>query len=148
MTHHPLLERMVGHWVLRGTIARQLTVHDVEADWVLAQRYVRIHEVSREKNKEGRPEYEAFVFVTWNEQGQAPYSCVWMDVTGGLSVLSIGLASATGNELLFMFRNEKGEVDLTNRFVYIPKDDSWEWQIDNVEKGVPREFARVRLTRA
>lgn len=138
---------MVGRWVLRGTIARQSVVHDVEADWVLAHHYVRIHEVSREKDKEGRPAYEAMVFVAWNEQGQARYSCVWLDVTGGLSTLSIGLAMHTENELPFVFKNEKGEVDLTNRFVYNPKDDSWEWRIDNIVKDVPKEFARLRLTR-
>lgn len=143
---------MVGDWVLqgtvaRGTIGRQGVVHDVKADWVLAHHYIRIHEVSRDKNMDGRPEYEAMVFIASNERGPR-YSCVWLDVTGGLSVLSIGSASPAGNEIPFVFRNEKGEIDLTNSFVYNPKDDSWEWRIDNVEKGVPKEFARLRLTRA
>jgi hypothetical protein len=148
LIEHPLLERMVGHWALRGTIGRnQSVVHDVEADWVLAHHYIRIHEVSRERDAEGRPEYEALVFIGWNEKGPR-YSCVWLDVTGGLSTLSIGLASPDQNELPFVFRNEKGEVDLTNSFVHNPKDDSWEWRIDNVENGTPKEFARLRLTRA
>ena len=141
-----MLERMVGRWVLRGTIAGRTVVHDVEADWVLARHYIRIHEVSRERDKEGRSVYEALVFIGWNDQ--ARYSCVWLDVTGGLSILSIGVASATENELPFVFRNEKGIADLTNTFRYNPKDDVWEWRIDNVEKGVPKEFARVRLTRS
>ena len=147
----PLLDRIVGDWVLRGTIARQSVrqsvVHDVKADWVLAHHYIRIHEVSRERNMDGRPEYEAMVFIARNEQGPG-YSCVWLDVTGGLSSLSIGRASPTGNELPFVFRDEKGDLNLTNAFVYNPKDDSWEWRIDNVEKGVPKEFARLRLIRA
>ncbi len=138
---------MVGLWVLKGKIAKESVVHDVAAEWVLAHHYVRIHEVSREENKDGRPVYEAMVFVAKNEKG-SQYSCVWLDVFGGLSTLSIGVASPVGNEIPFVFRKENGEVDLTNGFVYNPKEDSWQWRIDNVEKGVPKEFARLRLTRA
>jgi len=137
---------MVGNWVLRGTIAHKSVVHDVEADWVLARHYIRIHEVSRERDNNGRPEYEAIVFVAWNEHGPR-YSCVWLDVIGGLTTLSICVASPIGNELPFEFRGEKGDIDLRNVFAYNPKEDAWEWRIDNVEKGVSKEFARVRLTR-
>ena len=144
LTEHPLLDRMVGRWVMRGTIARRSVVHDVEADWVLAHHYIRIHEVSREKNTEGQPEYEAMVFIGWNNPGH--YSCVWLDILGGLSTLSIGVAGPGENELPFVFRNEKGDVDLTNTFTYSPREHAWEWKIDNVENGLPREFARLRLT--
>lgn len=146
MIEHSLLDKMVGRWVLRGTIARQSVVHNVEADWVLGRHYVRIHEVSREKGRDGHPEYEAMVFVAYNDKGE--HSCIWLDVLGGLSVLSIGLATPTGNELPFLFRNEKGEVDLRNVFAYHPGDGSWEWRIDNIQNGEEKEFARVRLTRA
>ena len=144
LTEHPLLDLMIGRWLLLGTIARRSVVHDISADWVLAHNYVRIHEVSREKGTDGQPEYEATVFISWNGQGQC--SCVWLDVFGGLSVLSIGTASPSENELPFLFRDEKGNVNLSNIFTYFPKDHAWEWRIDNVEKGVPKEFARVRLT--
>lgn len=53
----PLLEHMTGHWVLRGTIAKKPTVHDVDAAWVAQHRYLQIHEVSREKNADGQPQY-------------------------------------------------------------------------------------------
>lgn len=147
ISEHPLLDRMVGRWVLRGTIARRSVVHDIEADWVLARHYIRVHEISREKNSAGQPEYEALVFIGWNENSKK-YGCVWLDVTGGLSTASIGTASESENKLPFAFRNEKGDVDLTNTFTYDQKDGAWEWRIDNHEKGVPREFARVRLTRS
>jgi len=144
---HQLLEQLVGRWILKGTIARQSVVHDVQGDWVLAHKYVRIHEISRSKGVDGRPEYEAMVFITWNNSSQQ-YSCAWLDVTGGLTIESIGVASPEENEFPFIFKNEKGDVTLTNVFVYNPKDHSWEWRIDNVEKGVPKEFARVRLIRS
>lgn len=56
-----LFEHLAGHWVLRGVIGGKQTVHDVDADLVLNRGYVRLHEVSREKNANGAPAYEAFV---------------------------------------------------------------------------------------
>jgi hypothetical protein len=44
-----LFDRLIGHWVLRGTIARQSTTHDVTFDWMLGREYVQMHEVSRER---------------------------------------------------------------------------------------------------
>lgn len=32
-----LFDRLIGHWVLRGTIARQATIHDVTFDWILGR---------------------------------------------------------------------------------------------------------------
>src|SRR6185503_5929792 len=52
---HPdsLFPRLVGNWVLRGTIARQQTTHDVTFDWMLGREYVQMHEVSRERAANG-----------------------------------------------------------------------------------------------
>ena len=60
---HPdsLFPRLIGHWVLRGTIARQQTVHDVTFEWLLGREYVQMHEVSRERAPNGSPTYEAVV---------------------------------------------------------------------------------------
>jgi len=147
LIRHQLLEQLLGRWVLRGTIAGQSVVHDVQAEWVLAHKYIRIHEVSRSKDTEGNPEYEAMVFITWNNPSQQ-YSCGWLDVFGGLTIESIGVAPPKETELPFTFKNENGDVTLTNVFLYSPRDNGWEWRIDNVEKGVSKEFARVRLTRS
>src|SRR6266571_896187 len=56
-----LFPRLIGHWVLRGTIARQQTVHDVTFEWLLGREYVQMHEVSRERAPNGSPTYEAVV---------------------------------------------------------------------------------------
>src|SRR4051812_16832401 len=45
-----LFDRLVGRWVLHGTIARRTTTHDVTFDWMLGHEYLRMHEVSRERN--------------------------------------------------------------------------------------------------
>jgi len=60
---HPdsLFDRLVGKWVLRGTIARRQTTHDVTFAWMLGREYLQMHEVSREREANGTPAYEAVV---------------------------------------------------------------------------------------
>ena len=142
----PLLEHLTGHWVLRGEIAGKQTTHDVVGEWVIQHRYVQLHEVSRDKDAKGQPQYEAMIFVSWTETPKA-YTCVWLDVNGGSSVESIGVAEPTENKLPFVFKNEKGEVSFRNDFIYDPATAAWEWRMDNVDKGVAKPFGRVKLTR-
>jgi hypothetical protein len=142
----PLLDHMTGHWVLRGEIAGKPTTHDVDADWVIQHHYVRLHEVSRDKNAQGQPQYEALIFVGFTEASKT-YSCVWLDVYGGTAIESIGVADPRENQLLFVFKDEKGEVSFRNDFIYDPATASWEWRMDNVVNGAPKPFGRVKLTR-
>jgi hypothetical protein len=142
----PLLDHLVGKWVLRGTIAGQETTHDVSAEWVLEHHYLVIHEVSRQMNGKGEPQYQATIYIGWNEATKE-HACIWLDVFGGLTTASIGVASPKENELLFVFKDEKGEVDFKNDFVYDPKASTWEWRMDNIANGVAKPFGRVRLSR-
>lgn len=143
----PLLDHLAGHWVLKGTIAGQQVIHDVDSEWALDHHYLRIHEISREKNAQGKPVYEALVFVGWNEQPKQ-YACAWLDIFGGLASESIGVATPKENEIPFVFKDEKGSISLTNNFLYHSASDTWEWQIDNIDKGAATPFARVQLARA
>src|SRR5229473_1914292 len=103
-------------------------------------------EVSREKNDKGEPQYEATVFVGWNEKTRE-YACVWMDVYGGATSESIGLATPKENELAFVFTDEHGETSFTNTFIYDPKTNTWGNRLDNVVKGEAKPFARFKLTK-
>ncbi|HUO14375.1 MAG TPA: hypothetical protein VMX38_05255, partial [Verrucomicrobiae bacterium] len=143
----PLLGHLTGKWVLDGMIAGKNVTHDVDGEWVLDHHYVRIHEVSREKTDKHKPQYEALIMIGWNEESKQ-YACAWLDVYGGLSPLSIGIGTPKENEIPFVFKDEKGNVSLTNDFVYEPKRDTWEWRIDNIDNGTAKPFARVKLTRA
>lgn len=141
----PLLDHLAGHWVLRGTVHGQPTVHDVTAEWVISHHHVRIHEVSREKDASGQL-YEAMVFVGWNDQSKT-YNCVWIDTYGGVGNESIGIATPKENELPFVFKDDKGQDSFHNTFVYDPKSDTWEWILDNISNGVAKPFARFKLSR-
>src|SRR5690348_10868168 len=72
-----LLERFMGSWVLEGTIAGKAATHDVVASSVLNGQYVQFKEVSRDKDAQARPAYEAIVYMTW-EQDRGEYSCLWL----------------------------------------------------------------------
>ena len=64
----PLLDHLAGKWLLQGTVGKQPATHDFDAEWVLQHHYLRFREVSREKNDKGEPQYEATVFIGWNEK--------------------------------------------------------------------------------
>jgi len=142
-----LFHRLVGRWVLRGTIARQQTTHDVTFQWMLGRTYVQMHEVSRERTANGTPAYEAVVLFG-RDPRSGEYGALWMDNTGSnaFDPAGIGRGSVQGDSIPFLFR-----YDATNSFhttfVYRRQSDSWEWHMDNDSAGVRRPFARVSLTR-
>ena len=144
----PLLERLVGNWVLRGTIARKQTTHDVVAEWFLDHQYLRIHEISREKNEKGHALYEAVVLIGWDEVA-LEYQCLWLDSTGGGGLTAQGIAQGkrSGDAIPFLFRERDGSISFNNTFSYDKVNDSWSWQMDNVQKGKAVPFGRVKLTR-
>jgi hypothetical protein len=141
-----LLDCMAGKWVLRGKIAGKETVHDIKSDWVLNHQYVLIKETSREKNIADQPEYEANVYVGWDDSTKE-YSCIWIDIWGGVTPQSIGRAKPDGNKIAFLFRNKDGKIDFHTTFIYNKNDDIWLWLMDNDDNGKPVPFARMKLTR-
>ncbi len=139
-----LLDHLTGHWVLRGTIARKATTHDVTAEWVLNHQYLRLHEISREKNAKGLPEYEANVYLGWDEVTHR-YLAIWLDVWGGFGKATVGYSPRNGDTLRFLFND--GTSDFHTTFLYDRKAAQWEWQMDNEDHGKLVPFARVKLTR-
>jgi hypothetical protein len=144
----PLLERLAGTWVLRGTLAGQQTTHDVTAEWVLNHLYLRLHEVSREKDAAGQPQYEALVLIGRDEPAKE-YQCQWLDTTGGgaLTPESVGHGKRDGEKIPFAWKDKDGTVSFNNTFAYDRRTDSWSWIMDNIQKGKPVPFARLTLTR-
>ena len=142
-----LLDNMVGKWILQGTIAGQETIHDIIIDWVLGHQYIQLKEVSREKDSDGRPSYDAIVFITF-EQKLNQYKCLWLDNTGngGLSSQAIGHANRNGDNLEFVFRISDNSTFHTT-FLYDKYSNSWQWQMDSKENNKKEPFARVKLTK-
>ncbi len=142
-----LFAHLAGRWVLRGTIDNQQTTHDVDADLVLQGGYVRLHEVSREKDATGAPVYEAIVFISM-DSATGEYRCLWLDNTGngGLSAEGIGRGTARGDSIPFIFKTGGGDTFHTT-FIYSASEDAWRWVMDAESGGRLQPFARVTLTR-
>ncbi len=143
----PLLDHLAGEWVLRGTIAGKETTHDVACDWVLGHQYMRLQEVSREKNAAGQAEYEAIVFIGW-DQALGEYACLWLDNTGGGGLVgqAIGHAGRGGDAIAFQFKGADGSV-FHNTFTYGKENGAWEWRMEGEAGGKLQPFALVKLTR-
>lgn len=144
----PLIEHMIGDWVLEGTIAGEQVTHDVTFEWMLERQYVRFHEIAREKDEVGRPAYEAIVFIGWDAPSER-YACLWLDSTGGGGLVpeALGYATPSGDSIPFHFRFPDGSPFHTT-FVYERDTDTWEWHLDGEdEDGARQPFARVTLSR-
>src|SRR3954452_13810017 len=126
---HPdsLFPRLVGRWVLRGTIARQQTVHDVTFDWLLGREYVQMHEVTRDRATNGTPAYEAVVLFGRDPKTGA-YACVWMDNTAAAAFPPEGTCrrSVTGDSISFLFRDDP-TTSFHTTFLYDRTKESWQW---------------------
>ena len=142
-----LLDHLAGHWVLQGTIAGKQTTHDVQAEWVLKREYLRLHEVSREKDAKGDPAYEAIVFINWDAKTEE-YKCLWLDSTSGEGLTAQGIAHGKklGDSIPFLFTLSPSNA-IRNTFVYDRSADSWKWLIENVSNGKTELFADVKLLR-
>ena len=141
-----LFDRLIGRWVLTGTIRHQQTTHDVTFTWVLGREYVQMHEVSRERAG-NHPAYEAVVMFG-RDSASGEYACLWLDNTGAnaFDPAGIGHGSVAGDSVPFFFRYT-ATTSFHNTFVYDPATDAWQWHMDNDSAGVRRPFARLTLTR-
>jgi hypothetical protein len=146
--HDPLLEHLVGTWVLRGKIAHRPVTHAVKARWVLDHQYIQIRETSQVKRVDGAPAYDAIVYIGWNPDLKQ-YSCLWLDTTGGNGLVewAFGHAEADPTKLAFLFSDKNRDPSVRNTFAYDRITNSWSWTIDNIDKSKLKPFANVVLTR-
>jgi len=144
----PLVDHLAGKWVLTGQMDKGQVTHDFTAEWVLAHQYLEIHEISREKNKDGSPVYQAKVFIGW-DAGKKIYDCVWLDDYGSISTQSLGYAKPNGNGIAFVFQNRDDAGSFHTTFAWHPESGTWTMDMDQVNAvGKSEIFARTTLTSA
>src|SRR5574338_1255855 len=138
---------MIGQWVLKGTIAGQETTHDIDVKRVLGGQYIQIKETSREKDEEGNPQYDALVYICWQEP-KKEYFCLWLDNTSNEGITNgvTGHAQPNGDKIEFLFEFSK-EIKFHTTFLYDGDADTWQWLMNEDEKGTLKPFAQVSLTR-
>lgn len=143
----PLVDRLAGKWVLRGTIQGREVVHDVTAQWVLGHQYMLLQETSRElKPGTTAPAYQAHIYIGW-DQPQRRYGAVWLDVYGEVSTPILGAAQPTINALPFVFTGRDGAVTRTT-LTYDRGTRRWRWQIVTEKDGQSTTFADLVMVRA
>lgn len=152
-----LMDHLVGHWTMTGTLGRKQTTHDVEARWVLNREYVEFHETSRERRPNGAPAFEALVFLAWNEKTDE-FMCLFLDNTvgGGLSPEGIARGKRSANAIPVVFACHSGHCppgiseneSLHLTFAYDPSPDTWRVTIDEATSGKTSRFADMTMIRS
>ena len=137
-----LLDKFTGHWILSGEIAGDNVIHSIDARWVLGHQYLQFSE----KTEQGEIDYEAIVYIGWDEPS-GRYVCKWLDSTGGggLSNGVLGYAEKSEDELVFVFGDDAERFHTT--FSHDRANDRWFWTMDSEKEGQFKPFARLTMRR-
>lgn len=138
-----LLDHLTGSWVFHGNFVGEESTHDLSAEWILNHQYLLIHDVSRE-TEDGHPAFDTKLYVGWDSAANQ-YACVWLDNFGGLSPESLGYATRSGNEILFVFKHKDDVTHLT--FAYSAQTNSWGVRLDSEKNGALEPVVRATMTR-
>ncbi len=151
-----LLDHLVGHWTMKGTLGGKQTIHDADAQWVLNREYVEFHEVSRDRRQNGSPAYEAILFLGWHAKTDE-FMCLFLDNTigGGLSPEGIAHGKRSDHAISVVFACRSGECppglseheSLHTTFDYDGSGDTWRLTIDDVKDGKTDRYGDMTLTR-
>lgn len=143
-----VLEMLEGEWVMTGTVGGEEVTHDVYVDRILKRQYVRIHELSRDKDADGEPAYEAWIHIVWDQEN-AEYVVMWLDntATTNFAPEGVGHGKPVGDRIPFVWKSADGS-GIHNTFKYDRTSETWTWEIDNVDKSdKASSFARLTLKR-
>jgi hypothetical protein len=134
----PLLDRMVGHWTVSGTLLGKPVTQTVDAVWILNHQFFQIHEVGGG--------YEAMPMIGYDHMSER-YVAHWLDVFGGRFSETLGYGAKTGDEIAFVF--EYPDAPFRTRFIWDGAHAQWHWEMtqkDATGKWTP--FADMTLTKA
>ena len=111
-----LLEKLVGHWEMRGTVRNQPVTYRMDGARALQSKFVelKLEDVSQP------PAYEARVFLGADSTRLIVH---WLDRFGAALSIPHGIGSVRGDTLQFTFAYATGPFRDT--FVYDRRTDSW-----------------------
>lgn len=141
-----LLDKMTGRWTMSGQIRGAQTVQDVDAKWVLNHEYIELHEISRERNSEGKPQYEAIIHISWDPR-QRHFACLWLDTSGVTSFAPVGIGHLNSDQNAIVFTFGSATDGLETTFAFDGASRRWSWNIDDRTAGKHSPFARLALIR-
>jgi hypothetical protein len=136
-----LLDRLVGRWLMAGTVRGQPATYTLDVSRVLQQRFVELHmqDVSRP------PAYEARVFIGVDSAG-GRYIAHWLDNFGAPFSIPPATGAARGDTLELDFPYPDGAFHDT--FTYDRAGDTWHFRLDAADgAGGWRRFAEYLVRR-
>lgn len=117
----PYLDRLVGSWVVDGTM-QDRKIHQVaRAEWVMRHHWVLLH-LSDDPSSAHPSGYEAAVYIGYAASSRT-YVAHWLDVYGGGGATAVGLGKRAGDDVVFAFNYPGGLFRTT--FHYDRKHDRW-----------------------
>src|SRR5256885_7961666 len=126
--HDPFLDNFVGDWrVERNMGKRGVKQTSVYCEWVLNHQFIEF----RYGAADAKPEYEAFVFIGFDDVAKN-YVCHWVDVFGAKDS-ELGRGKIDEKLLSIEFKFGKGE--LTNKFTFDPLTQTLSSIIRQFENG-------------
>jgi hypothetical protein len=113
-----LLERMVGRWIMSGSVLGKPVSYVLDVSRVLQRRFVELHMTDRANP----PQYEARVFIGVDSAG-GRYLAHWLDNTGAAYSIPPATGTASGDTVNLMFPYPDGAFRDT--FAYDRQAGTW-----------------------
>lgn len=136
-----LLDHLVGHWTMTGSVRGQPATYTLETTRVLQGRFVELHM----QDVHVPPTYEARVFIGV-DSAEAGYVAHWLDNFGAAYSIPPATGMARGDTLTLNFPYPDGAFRDT--FVYDRRQDVWAFRLDAADStGTWHLFAEYRVQR-
>jgi len=157
--HDDLIDHMAGTWKLEGTMLGKPAHHTVTAEWILNHQFLRLHEVTSADAPASEDRYEAFWFIGYDATSER-YAVHLLDIFGGRDSETLGYGTRQGsrvdgksspgdqkdNSIALVFEYPDGPFHTTMR--WIPESGTWQWHLEQKDKGKWSTFADLTLTPA
>jgi hypothetical protein len=139
----PLLDKMVGHWMMTGKLMGKQVTHTVDVEWILNHQFLQIHEVGAIDPSTGKPQYEAMPLIGYDNMSER-YVAHWIDFGGGRYSETLGYGKRMDNEIDFVFEYPDGPF--RTNFVWDSLHGEWHWRMTQKNaSGQWKSFADLTL---
>jgi hypothetical protein len=109
----------------------QAADHAVAVKWTLNHQFLRIHEKSLTRAKEG-PAYEAIVMIGCGNASER-HVVHWTDIFGGRASETLGYGTRAGDAIDFIFEYSDGPWHTI--FRWRPESKTWQWLMRTKNKS-------------
>ena len=137
----PLLERLVGRWMVKGVVGSHAVQYQMDGRWTLQHRYVELH---MQDVKHRPAQYEARVFIGADTVPDHVLAH-WIDIFGAAYSVPPATGVIRGDSLMLDFPYPTGAFH--DSFVLDRAHKTWRIRLDAADgKGGWKRFAEYQAT--